>query len=171
MVWGEKWDDILGGKLPELQTPREKFWRHWARALAFSAKKDSLAASAELRAMREVQLGFQDVVKAAPPREFAVALQEVQGFIQLAQGNAKQAWRTLELAAIGERSLRYNEPPVYPRPIAEAWGQAAMRAGERRMAEKAFRAALVQMPASAIPTNGLRELTSKTSPAGLPSGN
>ncbi|MFN0102826.1 MAG: hypothetical protein ACKV2U_12130 [Bryobacteraceae bacterium] len=163
LVWAEKWDEILAGSLlPELSTPREKFWRHWARALAFSAKKDATAATSELAAMRAVQMDFEKQVKATPPREFAVALQDVQGFLYLAQGKSKRAWKTLEMASHAERALRYNEPPIYPRPIAEAWGQAALRAGERKMAEKVFRVALQEFPESRIPLDGLRQLTTRS---------
>jgi len=172
LVWGEKWDDILAGsKFPLLSTPREKFWRHWARGLAFAAKKDVTGATAELAAMREVQTGFQAIVKAAPPREFSVALMDLQGFITLAQGNTKRAWKTLEMASEAERSLRYNEPPIYPRPIAEAWGQAALRAGDRKLAEKVFRIALHELPESRIPTDGLRELTTRRSGGAVSGGN
>jgi tetratricopeptide (TPR) repeat protein len=172
LVWGEKWDEILTGSLlPELATPREKFWRHWARALAFSAKKDAAAATTELAAMRTVQLGFKDLVKVAPPREFDVALQDVQGFIHLAQGKTKRAWKTLEMASTAERALRYNEPPIYPRPVAEAWGQAAMRAGNRKMAEKVFRIALHELPESRIAVDGLRQLTSRRQDSAVSGGN
>ena len=172
LVWGEKWDEILTGSLlPELATPREKFWRHWARALAFSAKKDAASATTELAAMRTVQLRFKDQVKVAPPREFEVALQEVQGFIYLAQGKNRRAWKTLEMASTAERALRYNEPPIYPRPVSEAWGQAAMRAGDRKVAEKAFRITLHELPESRISVDGLRQLTSRRQDAAVSGGN
>lgn len=172
LVWGERWDEILTGSLlPDLSTPREKFWRHWARGLAFAAKKDAAAATAELAAMRAVQVGFKDVVKVAPPREFEVALQDLQGFIYLAQGKKGRAWKVLQMASDAERALRYNEPPIYPRPVAEAFGQAAMRAGERKLAEKAFRVALHEMPESRIPLDGLKQLTSRRQDATVSGGN
>lgn len=171
LVWAERWDDILAGKLmPELSTPREKFWRHWARALAFSAKKDTASATAELASMRTVQSGFEAQVKVAPPREFNVALQDVQGFLYLAQGKRKRAWKTLEMASEAERALRYNEPPIYPRPVAEAWGQAALRAGDRKLAEKVFRLALQELPESRIARDGLRQLTTQRQDPSAPAG-
>ena len=172
LVWAEKWDEILTGSLlPELTTPREKFWRHWARGLAFSAKKDLTAATAELAAMRAVQLDFEKQVKASPPREFGVAMQELQGFIELAQGKSKRAWKVLESASKAERALRYNEPPIYPRPVAEAWGQAALRSGNRKLAEKVFRIALHEMPESRIPLEGLRQLTTRRQDGQVSGGN
>jgi tetratricopeptide (TPR) repeat protein len=172
LVWAEKWDEILTGSLlPALSTPREKFWRHWARALAYSAKKDVPSATAELSAMRAVQLDFEKQVKAAPPREFGIALQDVQGFLYLAQGKSKQAWKVLESASGAERALRYNEPPIYPRPIAEAWGQAALRAGNRKLAEKAFGIALQELPASRISVEGLRQLATRRQDGPVSGGN
>ena len=172
LVWAEKWDEILTGSLlPELATPREKFWRHWARGIAFSAKKDVAAATSELAAMRAVQLDFEKQVKAAPPREFAVALQDVQGFIHLAEGKSKRAWKVFESASKAELALRYNEPPIYPRPVAEAWGQAALRAGNRKLAEKVFRIALHEMPESRIPLEGLSQLTSRRQDGQVTGGN
>jgi tetratricopeptide (TPR) repeat protein len=172
LVWAEKWDEILtGSMIPVLSTPREKFWRHWARGLAFAARRDAAGAAGELAAMRAVQADFEKQVKTAPPREFAVALQEVQGFLHLAQGNRKRAWKVLEMASNAERELRYNEPPIYPRPIAEAWGQAALRAGNHKLAERVFRQALRDLPDSRIPVDGLRQLTSRRDGGASPAGN
>jgi hypothetical protein len=162
LVWAERWDDVLTGKLiPELTTPREKFWRHWARSLAFSAKKDTAAAAAEISLMREAQLSFDKIVKQSPPREFEVALMEADSFLKIAKGDTKRGLKGLKLASETERALRYNEPPIYPRPIAEAWGLAAQRAGDRRQAERAFRIALDQFPESRASVDGLKSVLSK----------
>lgn len=173
LVWAERWDDILGGKLiPELTTPREKFWRHWARSLAFSAKKDTASAAAEIGLMREVQLGFDKIVKQSPPREFEVALMEADSFLKIAKGDSKRGLKGLKLASEAERALRYNEPPIYPRPIAEAWGLAAQRSGDRRQAERAFRIALDQFPESRAAVDGLKSVLSKrTEPIPAGGGN
>lgn len=162
LVWAERWDDILTGSLvPDLATPREKFWRHWARGLALAAKKDTAGARAELSAMRQTQLDFEKVVGKSAPREFVVAMMEVQSSIRIASGEVKQGLKGLEMATKAERAIRYNEPPIYPRPIAEAWGLAAQRAGNRKLAEKAFRIALEQTPESRIPVEGLKQLLSQ----------
>jgi len=172
LVWAEKWDEILtGSMLPNLATPREKFWRHWARGLAYAAKKDPAAATAELAAMRTIQVEFEKLVRVAPPREFGVALQDLQGFITLAEGNPKRAWKTLEMASEAERGLRYNEPPIYPRPVAQAIGQAALRAGNRKLAEKAFRIALREFPESRIAVDGLRQLSTRRQDGTVSGGN
>jgi tetratricopeptide (TPR) repeat protein len=159
LVWLEKWDEILGGELiPDRETPREKFWRHWARGLALTARKDGAGARAELGRMVEVEKEFAAKVGKAAPREFRVGMEDLQGHIHLAESNTARGLEVLESASADERALRYNEPPIYPRPIAEAWGLAAQRAGQTRVAERAFRIALEQTPDSRIPREGLRGL-------------
>lgn len=159
MVWLEKWDEILDGKLlPVQETPREKFWGHWARGLALAARKDAASAREELGRMRQAQQAFATKVGKAAPREFVIGMEDLQGHIHIAEGNAARGLEVLEAASADERALRYNEPPIYPRPIAEAWGLAAQRAGKPLIAERAFRIALEQMPESRIPVEGLRSL-------------
>jgi hypothetical protein len=45
-----------------------------------------------------------------------------------------------------ERSLRYTEPPSYPRPVLEVLGQKALAAGRLELAETAFKDTLDQYP-------------------------
>jgi predicted Zn-dependent protease len=65
--------------------------------------------------------------------------------------------RTLEGAVRQERSLRYNEPPSYPRPVAQVLGQLALKAGKPQVAEAAFRQALEQYPEFGRAQAGLAE--------------
>jgi hypothetical protein len=64
----------------------------------------------------------------------------------------------MERAARHERRLVYSEPPYYPRPVYEALGRAAVKQGDLRLAERAFRNALEQYPASHLSEAGLRTL-------------
>jgi hypothetical protein len=47
-----------------------------------------------------------------------------------------------------ERTLRYTEPPSYPRPVLEIVGRKAIEESKPEIAEKAFREALDQFPES-----------------------
>jgi hypothetical protein len=76
----------------------------------------------------------------------AVAQAELDGHIAFARGKVDRSLRTLEAAVRQERALRYNEPPSYPRPVAQVLGQFALKAGKRQLAESAFRQALEQYP-------------------------
>jgi Flp pilus assembly protein TadD len=64
--------------------------------------------------------------------------------------------KQLEAASKGERRLTYTEPPYYPRPVAEALGQAALKNNRNAAAERAFRIALEQYPADAHAEKGLQ---------------
>ena len=63
--------------------------------------------------------------------------------------------------------MRYAEPPHYPRPVAEALGQIAMRRGDIETAKRAFSIALEQFPADWHAESALRALAEKPVRAGL----
>jgi tetratricopeptide (TPR) repeat protein len=161
LVQFEKWDLILDNQtLPVSSKPRQKAWHHWARGVAFANKRDHAAAKAEFQKMVAAMRGLKH-------QELAVARAELKGQIEIAEGNVDKGLRTLRAASAAERKLRYQEPPAYPRPVAESMGRLALAAGKAAVAEKAFRTALEQFPADAHAAAGLRALNKSTSDAGL----
>ncbi len=157
LVQFEKWDEILDGTtLPEYDKPRERAWRHWARGLARAAKNDPAGARAEAREM-EAQLKILKSRTGEAPEALRVARKELDGHIALASGKTDRGLRVLEQASRAERGLRYNEPPAYPRPAAEALGRRALAAGRAAAAESAFRVALEQYPEDAHARRGLAD--------------
>jgi hypothetical protein len=159
LVQGERWDQILDGTtLPPIDFPRQKAWRHWAVGIAHATKGNAGAAEAEGHAMDDALQAFAKAAKREIPPELHVARTELSGHIALARGERKSGFKALEAAGRDERKLVYTEPPFYPRPVFEALGRAAMRHGESRIAERAFRNALQQYPASHWSESGLRAL-------------
>jgi tetratricopeptide (TPR) repeat protein len=159
LVQGEKWDAILDGKsLPEYDKPRERAWRHWALGLAHLGKGNRREAGRELKRMDAALKEFRVKVKQDPPAPLSVARDELKG--QLAR-KVDTRLLLLDRAASRERALRYNEPPNYPRPIAEVIGQLALRHNKPQVAERAFRQALEQYPESALARTGLRAAVSR----------
>ena len=158
MVLAQSWDEILDGKsLPVYDRPREQAWRHWAMGVAQASKGDAAAAQAEAHQMDTVFKQYEEVVKRKPPVELMIARQELDGHILAAEGKTKHALHTLGSAAQAQRKLRYSEPPYYPRPVNEAIGELALRAGKLSEAEAAFRMTLTDLPGSARSVAGLRE--------------
>jgi tetratricopeptide (TPR) repeat protein len=146
LVHGEKWDEILDGTtLPSYDKPRERAWRHWAMGIARAAKGDVKAAKANAKQMARAMKELRKAVNQVPP-PLAVAQKELDGHIAFAAGKVDRSLRTLEAAVKQERALRYNEPPSYPRPVAQVLGQFALKAGRMQLAEAAFRQALEQYP-------------------------
>ncbi|MBI3683841.1 MAG: hypothetical protein HY235_25995 [Acidobacteria bacterium] len=156
MVQNERWDEILDGKtLPVYDKPRETAWRHWAVGVAHAFRGDARQASKALEAMDEAIDLYQDKVKQAAPAELRVARQELAAHILAAKNKIDAAIAKLEKVAARERALIYSEPPFYPRPVNEALGRLALAKGRTQAAEKAFREALEQFPASRIASEGL----------------
>lgn len=157
LVQSESWDEILDGKtLPVYDKPREQAWRHWARALAYAGKGNSAQANAETKLMDASLAEYKEKVKMPVPEVLAVAHAELEGHLLLAQGKAAPALKKLDQAANLELHMDYSEPPYYPRPVLEALGQAALKNGQPKEAESAFRRALVQYPGSYRAQTGLR---------------
>jgi tetratricopeptide (TPR) repeat protein len=157
LVQSESWDEILDGKtLPVYDKPREQAWRHWALALAQSAKGNLPAAIEEAKLMDASLKDYKEKVKMPVPDVLEVAREELNGHLKLAEGKVEAGMKTLEQAAKTELHLNYSEPPYYPRPVLEALGQAALKNGRTKEAESAFKRALEQYPASYRAQTGLR---------------
>jgi tetratricopeptide (TPR) repeat protein len=150
LVQFEKWDVILDGHLlPVFGRARQDAWRHWARALAQANTGNVAAARTESEGFERSMAEFREKTKRPEPPELQVARQEMAGQLDLAAGQVGRGMKELEAASKAERKLTYTEPPYYPRPVAEAMGQAALRQHRAAVAERAFRIALQQYPADA----------------------
>ena len=159
LVWAERWDAILDpATVPLIAKPREQAWMHWARGLAYAAKGEVDKARLEAKGMRTALLDFEARNKAKRPRELGLAEQELHGHITIASGRAGRGLKILAEVSTGERALRYNEPPFYPRPVALAWATAAAKAGQPKQAEQAYRIALEEFPAMDRAVRGLQQV-------------
>jgi len=154
-----RWDSILGGDiLPVPSKARQQAWYHWARGIAHASKDDPASATAEARKMDEAIKALERATRRKATPELLVGRKELAGHIDLAGQRFKSGFKKLESASRDERKLLYTEPPHYPRPVAESLGQAALRRGDARKAEAAFRVALEQYPADHHAQAGLRAL-------------
>jgi predicted negative regulator of RcsB-dependent stress response len=150
LVQFEKWDAVLDEQtLPPFGKPRQEAWRHWARGLAYANQGNAAAAHEESRQFELAMSDFQKRTGRAEPAELQVARQELAGHLEAADGHVDKALKTLDAASKAERKLTYTEPPYYPRPVAEALGNLALRNNKSEVADKAFRAALEQYPGDA----------------------
>jgi tetratricopeptide (TPR) repeat protein len=147
LVQFEKWDAILADQmLPVLARPRQEAWRHWARALAYANQGDGEKAHGEAAKFDTALADYRARTHRANPAELEVARQEMQAHLEVAAGHLDHALKLFEQASKAERQLVYTEPPYYPRPVAEAWGRAALKANKPQVSERAFRVALEQYP-------------------------
>jgi tetratricopeptide (TPR) repeat protein len=168
LVQFRKWNEILAGSvLPAPSKARQHAWHHWARGLAFAAKNDAVSASAEAKKMDEAIRSLERASKRKVTPELSVAKKELAGHIDLAAQRFNSAFKKLQSASRDERRLIYSEPPHYPRPVAEALGQAALQRGDSAAAARAFRVALEQYPADFHAREGLRATGIAASDSGL----
>jgi tetratricopeptide (TPR) repeat protein len=165
LTHAENWDAILDGRtLPVYNKPRERAWRAWAVGMSHAAKGDARAAKADAKEMDRALKDLKKAINQLPP-PLDVARAELEGHIAYAAGKVDRSLKVLEATVKQERALRYNEPPSYPRPVAQALGQLALKAGKPAMAEAAFRQALEQYPEFGRARAGLAtaaQLTGKT---------
>lgn len=84
-----------------------------------------------------------------------VASQELRAVAEALAGRWDTARTRFEAARRSEAAIPYGEPPVWPRPVVEALGHAALRAGQAAESQAAFEAALRQRPHSGHGLAGL----------------
>jgi tetratricopeptide (TPR) repeat protein len=144
LVRFERWDLILDGQtIPVYDKPEQQAWRTWATGIAYSARGDADKARAAQAEMR----GYLKNITASK-RALTVAELELDGAIQARAGDRKKGYALYKKAAEMEAALIYTEPPSYPRPVIEGFGQTALALNDFKVAEKAFREALSREPGS-----------------------
>jgi tetratricopeptide (TPR) repeat protein len=140
----EKWNEILDGKtIPVYDKPEQQAWRHWAMGLAYSANGQPDKAKATLAEMHK---DLDAVTSAKEP--LGIAAQELEATIAARAGDRKNAYQLYRKAADREANIMYTEPPAYPRPVVEGWGNVALALGDFATAEKAYGEALGREPGS-----------------------
>jgi tetratricopeptide (TPR) repeat protein len=144
LVRFERWDLILDGQtIPVYEKPEQQAWRTWAIGIAHAARGDVDKARASQAEMR----GHLKSITASR-RALTVADIELDGAITARAGDRKKGYALYRKAADMEAALIYTEPPSYPRPVVEGYGEMALALGDFKTAEKAFREALVREPGS-----------------------
>jgi tetratricopeptide (TPR) repeat protein len=157
LVRFEKWNEILDGKtLPFYNQPFESIWYHWARGLAYASTANAAGARDSLRNMQQV---IQSVGLNPPPQQLQVAQSELEAYIEATTGNMNRGLIGLDRSAVAESRLPYADPTVYPRPVLELLGKTALKSGDFRTAESAYRRALESEPGNGRALWGLAKVS------------
>ena len=140
----EKWDAILDGTtIPVYDKPEQNAWRHWAMGLAYAATGQLDRANATLADLKK------DVAAVTSANEpLNIAAIELEATIAARTGNTKKGFDLFKRAATREAAMIYTEPPAYPRPVVEGYGNVALAVGDYGAAATAFREALEREPGS-----------------------
>ena len=149
------WDEIL--KMPETKMPAGMAIRHFARAMAFTARKDAAAANGERAAF--------EAIRKATPADAQFGQNKAADVLAIASAvlDARMA-ATPEQAAVHWRhavelqdALVYDEPPAWYYPIRESLGAELLRAGMKADAESVFREGVRRSPKNGRMLFGLME--------------
>jgi tetratricopeptide (TPR) repeat protein len=152
-----RWDEIL--KVPDPGEKRllTRTFRHYARAVAYSAKGQKDEAVKELAKFLELRKMFpEDAALLMNPlnKVLDVANEILAARLSDSRDEALAHWKK---AAELEAALHYGEPPDWYYPVRESYGRALLEAEKAEEAEKVFRADLAVHRRNPRSLFGLRE--------------
>jgi hypothetical protein len=136
------WDEVLASPKPASDRAIQTAYWHYARAVAFAAKKDVAKADAELKALKAVRAKIpEDVMlgNSSATKITDVAEHTAIGRVALARGDQNAAIEALKQAVALQDALQYDEPPAFHYSVRESLGAAYLRAGKAADAEAVFR--------------------------------
>jgi tetratricopeptide (TPR) repeat protein len=153
---------ILALKAPPKEQVLVSALAHYARALAFVAKKDTAGAQLEIDAVAAIE----QKAEFKPYTDWGVPGKEIVQTARLvasarfadAQGNLAGAAKAYEEAVSVEDALAYMEPPYWYYPIRQSLGSVYLRQGNLDAAEKALRDSLARVRGNGWALAGLAEI-------------
>ena len=138
-----KWDAVLAEPAPQPDSPYLRGVWHYVRGSAFVGKNDLEKAETELRALKVAQQdpAIRDLLVAAnhATRLLSLAARGLEGEIALARGKHTLAVDAFETAVGIQDTLKYIEPPDWVPSMRLYLGNALVKAGRPREAEKVYR--------------------------------
>jgi tetratricopeptide (TPR) repeat protein len=143
---------------------------HYARALAFAAKKDAPSAQKEIDALAHMEsdADFKPFVEWNIPAKEIVGTARLvaMGRLADARGDLEGAAKAYDDAIFIEDSLSYTEPPYWYYPIRQSYAAVQLRRGKLDDAEKAFRESLARVRNNGWALAGLAETYHRKGDAG-----
>lgn len=137
-----RWDAILEEPEPAEHFPICRAMRHFARGVAYAAKKQPVEARKEQATFRELKAAIpEEAFFAQNPASVVLDIADkmLEGEILYREGKTDEAVASLEKAAELEDSLRYTEPPDWIQPVRHALAATLMDAKRYKEAEKVLR--------------------------------
>ena len=155
-------DAILALKVPPKEQAVVSALAHYARALAFAAKKDAAGARREIDAITAIEqkADFKPYADLAVPGKEIVQTARLVATARLAdaQGDLASAAKAYEEAIAIEDALSYMEPSYWYYPIRQSLGSVYLRQGKLDAAEKALRDSLARVRGNGWALAGLAEV-------------
>jgi tetratricopeptide (TPR) repeat protein len=163
------WDEILRAPAPPAEDPFANLGWHYARGMAFAARRDMAAGEKELAALEALAPELEKATAGIPipgmPEGFKqvarTARLHVAGKLAAAKADVDGALRLYREAVRAEDAIPYLEPPLWRHPIRESLGALLLSRGMAAEAETTFREALKIHPRSGRALFGLAEALEK----------
>ncbi|MGE3180719.1 MAG: hypothetical protein AB7N71_03750 [Phycisphaerae bacterium] len=158
MIRFGQWDDVLAEPAPPTNLPYSTCFYHFARGVAFAAKKQVPEARREQALFRAKMVTIpEDKPFAISPMRSVlnVADKMLEGEIQLGAGDFEAAIVALRDAAAAEDKLLYTEPPEWMHPVRQPLGAALLAVGRVEEAERVYREDLKHWPENGWSLHGL----------------
>lgn len=136
------WDAVLAHPAPPSELRYVTGIWHYARGLAFSARRDVRAAGTELERVRAIAAATDEdlvIILNTAPALLTLAAEVLAGDIAAREGQVDQAVAHFRTAVRLEDSLTYDEPPPWYHPVRNRLGEALLAAGRAAEAERVFR--------------------------------
>jgi len=155
-------DTILALPAPPDDLAVVRTMYHYARAVAYAAKKDAAGAQREIDAIAKLE-ATTDFKPFAdwnlPAKEIMQTARHVAtGRLADAQGDLAKAAAAYEDAVFTQDTLSYTEPPYWYYPVRQSLGSVLLRQGKLDEAEKAFRESLMRTRNNGWALAGLAEV-------------
>jgi tetratricopeptide (TPR) repeat protein len=155
-------DAILALTDPGEAIPYVKAIWHYARGVAYAAKRDGAAAGAEANAIETIErtADFSLLTASGIPAKEVLTLARavIGGRIAQSQGDYATAVKRFEEAATIQDTLAYTEPPYWYYPVRQSLAAALLQAGRLEDAERQFQLALRRAPANGWSYFGLAQV-------------
>ena len=161
MVRFGRWDEILVEPDHPASQPFTHAFQRAARAIAYAAKGDAVAA-------RKEQAAYVEAAKAVTPDQIAagnnscqavlaIVTPMVEGEILVREGQIDAGVTQLHAAIKAEDALKYDEPPSWLIPVRHSLGAVLMAHQRYAEAEAVYREDLARLPANGWSLFGLSE--------------
>jgi tetratricopeptide (TPR) repeat protein len=144
-----RWDAMLAEPPPRDVFPLTTALWHYARGVAYAAKKQVDAAKEEQRAFAKARKNVPENIHFRRTRAvelLGIAEKMLAGEILYREGRVNDAIGALQEAVRREDAMPYSEPPNWFLPVRHALGATLMDAGRFAEAEKVYRADLDRYP-------------------------
>ena len=137
-----RWDAVIAEPAPPAELRYATGLWHYARGLAFAARKDSPSAEVELKRVRALSTELKDdmiIVLNPAPALLKLAAEVLAGRIAAAERRFDQAVTHFRAAAGMEDALTFDEPPAWYHSARNLLGETLLEAGRPAEAAAAFR--------------------------------